>query len=81
MLRLKPRPGYIHAPHPLDVCQIDHTPTDINFMEVVDMRVFSSAVRTRIESVCGRHVRAAGCRPVWGWDFDGNTLDRKGQRW
>ena len=36
LLRLKPRPGYIHAPHPLAVCQIDHTPTDINFAEVVD---------------------------------------------
>ncbi|WP_234189534.1 Mu transposase C-terminal domain-containing protein [Shinella sp. NM-101] len=36
LLRLKPRPGYIHAPHPLAVCQIDHTPTDINFVEVVD---------------------------------------------
>ncbi|ANP90000.1 Mu transposase C-terminal domain-containing protein [Rhizobium beringeri] len=36
VLRLKPRPGYIHAPNPLDVCQIDHTPTDINFVEVVD---------------------------------------------
>ncbi len=36
LLRLKPRPGYIHAAHPLDVCQIDHTPTDINFVEVVD---------------------------------------------
>ena len=35
-LRLKPRPGYIHAPYPLDVWQIDHTPTDINFVEVVD---------------------------------------------
>ncbi len=34
--RLKPRPGYIHAPRPLDVCQIDHTPTDINFVEVID---------------------------------------------
>ncbi|WP_245486884.1 Mu transposase C-terminal domain-containing protein [Mesorhizobium sp. M7A.F.Ca.MR.176.00.0.0] len=34
--RLKPRPGYIHAARPLDVCQIDHTPTDINFVEVVD---------------------------------------------
>ncbi len=34
--RLKPRPGYIHAAHPLDVCQIDHTPTDINFIEVVE---------------------------------------------
>lgn len=34
--RLKPRPGYIHAAPPLDVCQIDHTPTDINFVEVVD---------------------------------------------
>ncbi|KQX58587.1 hypothetical protein N185_30230 [Sinorhizobium sp. GW3] len=30
LLRLKPRPGYIHAPHPLDVCQIDHTPTDLS---------------------------------------------------
>ncbi|MBP2449945.1 putative transposase [Rhizobium leguminosarum] len=36
LLRLRPRPGYIHAPHPLAVCQIDHTPTDINFVEVVD---------------------------------------------
>lgn len=34
--RLKPRPGYIHAARPLDVCQIDHTPTDINFVEVVE---------------------------------------------
>ncbi len=34
--RLKPRPGYIHAERPLDVCQIDHTPTDINFVEVVE---------------------------------------------
>lgn len=34
--RLKPRPGYIHAAQPLDVCQIDHTPTDINFVEVVE---------------------------------------------
>lgn len=31
--RLKPRPGYIHAARPLDVCQIDHTPTDINFVD------------------------------------------------
>ncbi|MGO4568275.1 Mu transposase C-terminal domain-containing protein [Rhizobium sp. 2YAF20] len=36
LLRLKPRPGYIHAAHPLDACQIDHTPADINFVEVVD---------------------------------------------
>lgn len=35
--RLKARPGYIHAAHPLDVCQIDHTPTDINFVEVVEV--------------------------------------------
>ena len=34
--RLKPRPGYIHAARPLEVCQIDHTPTDINFVEVVE---------------------------------------------
>jgi len=34
--RLKPRPGYIAAPHPLAVTQIDHTPTDIQFVEVVD---------------------------------------------
>ncbi|GGA94576.1 transposase [Brucella endophytica] len=34
--RLKPRPRYIHAAHPLDVCQIDHTPTDINFVEVIE---------------------------------------------
>ncbi len=38
--RLKPRPGYIHAAQPLDVCQIDHTPTDINFVEVVDGGTF-----------------------------------------
>ncbi|BAV50378.1 integrase catalytic subunit [Mesorhizobium loti] len=38
--RLKPRPGYIHAARPLDVCQIDHTPTDINFVEVVDDGTF-----------------------------------------
>jgi putative transposase len=36
LMRLKPRPGYIHAPNSLDVCQIDHTPTDINFVEVVN---------------------------------------------
>lgn len=36
LLRLKPRPGYIHAEHPLDACQIDHTPADIHFVEVVD---------------------------------------------
>ena len=36
LYRLKPRPGYIHAERPLDVCQIDHTPTDINFVEVVE---------------------------------------------
>ncbi|GHE06452.1 transposase [Allgaiera indica] len=34
--RLKPRPGYIRADHPLDVVQIDHTPADINFIEVID---------------------------------------------
>ena len=34
--RLKPRPGYITVPHPLAVCQIDHTPTDIHFVEVVN---------------------------------------------
>lgn len=34
--RLKPRPGYIYAARPLDVCQIDHTPTDINFVEVIE---------------------------------------------
>jgi len=34
--RLKPRPGYITAPHPLAVCQIDHTPADIHFVEVVN---------------------------------------------
>ena len=34
--RLKPRPGYIHAARPLDACQIDHTPTDINFVEVIE---------------------------------------------
>lgn len=36
LMRLRPRPGYIHAAHPLDVCQIDHTPTDVNFVEIVD---------------------------------------------
>jgi putative transposase len=34
--RLKPRPGYISAPRPLAVRQIDHTPTDIQFVEIVD---------------------------------------------
>lgn len=34
--RLKPKPGYISAPRPLAVTQIDHTPTDIQFVEVVD---------------------------------------------
>ena len=34
--RLKPRTGYIHAARPLDACQIDHTPTDINFVEVIE---------------------------------------------
>lgn len=34
--RLKPRPGYISAPRPLAVTQIDHTPTDIQFVEVID---------------------------------------------
>lgn len=34
--RLKARPGYIYAAHPMDVCQIDHTPTDINLVEVVE---------------------------------------------
>ena len=38
LLRLKPRPGYIRASKPLEVCQIDHTPTDIHFVEVVDGR-------------------------------------------
>ena len=36
LLRLKPRPGYIRAAKPLEVCQIDHTPTDIHFVEVVE---------------------------------------------
>jgi putative transposase len=34
--RLKARPGYIHAPYPLAVCQIDHTPSDIQFVDVID---------------------------------------------
>ncbi len=34
--RLKPRPGYISALRPLAVRQIDHTPTDIQFVEIVD---------------------------------------------
>ncbi|MFV1529059.1 hypothetical protein VW017_07685, partial [Phaeobacter sp. JH209A] len=34
--RLKPRPGYIRAKHALDVVQIDHTPADIQFVEVID---------------------------------------------
>lgn len=34
--RLKPRPGYIRAAHALEVVQIDHTPTDIQFVEVID---------------------------------------------
>ncbi len=34
--RLKPRPGYIRAAHALEVVQIDHTPADIQFVEVID---------------------------------------------
>lgn len=34
--RLKPRPGYIRASHALEVVQIDHTPADIQFIEVID---------------------------------------------
>lgn len=34
--RLKPRSGYIRAAHALDVVQIDHTPADIHFIEVID---------------------------------------------
>lgn len=34
--RLKPRPGYIRAGHALEVLQIDHTPADIQFVEVID---------------------------------------------
>lgn len=34
--RLKARPGYITAAGPLAVTQMDHTPSDINFVEVVD---------------------------------------------
>ena len=34
--RLKPRPGYIRATHALEVVQIDHTPADIQFVEVID---------------------------------------------
>ena len=34
--RLKPRPGYIRANHSLDIAQIDHTPADIQFVEVID---------------------------------------------
>lgn len=34
--RLKPRPGYIRANHALEVDQIDHTPADIQFVEVID---------------------------------------------
>ncbi|MDN5786646.1 hypothetical protein [Pseudorhodobacter sp.] len=34
--RLKPRPGYSRATHALDVVQVDHTPADIHFIEVID---------------------------------------------
>ena len=34
--RLKARPGYIRADHALHVVQIDHTPADIQFVEVID---------------------------------------------
>jgi len=34
--RLKPRPGYIRAPRPLAICQMDHTPTDIQFVDIID---------------------------------------------
>ncbi|MEO6382240.1 MAG: Mu transposase C-terminal domain-containing protein [Nitrobacter sp.] len=56
--RLKPRPGYIHAPRPLDVCQIDHTPTDINFVDVIDgIGVFvGRAYLTLLVDVCTRAI-------------------------
>lgn len=34
--RLKPRPGYIRAPRLLAICQMDHTPTDLQFVDVID---------------------------------------------
>lgn len=34
--RLKPRPGYIRAAQALEIVQIDHTPADIQFVEVID---------------------------------------------
>jgi putative transposase len=54
--RLKPRPGYIHAPRPLDACQIDHTPTDINFVDVIDgVGMFvGRAYLTLLVDVCTR---------------------------
>jgi putative transposase len=33
---LKPHPGYFRASHSLDVGQIDHTPANIQFVEVID---------------------------------------------
>ncbi|MFP1646558.1 hypothetical protein [Pontitalea aquivivens] len=54
--RLQPRPGYIHADQPLDVCQIDHTPTDINFVEVVEGEgtFVGRAYLTIVTDVCTR---------------------------
>ena len=54
-----PGRGYIHAPRPLDVCQIDHTPTDINFVDVIDgVGMFvGRAYLTLLVDVCTRHRR------------------------
>ena len=59
--RLKPRPGYIAAPHPLAVTQIDHTPTDIQFVEVVDEAAepSSGAPISPFSSMCARAASSA----------------------
>ena len=51
--RLKARPGYISAARPLAVCQIDHTPTDIQFVEVIDAVDASGPVTKTSVSVTG----------------------------
>src|SRR5690606_34027541 len=58
LLRLKPRPGYIHSESPLSVCQIDHTPTDINFVEVIEGggRFVGRAYLTLVTDVCTRSI-------------------------
>lgn len=56
--RLIPRPGYITAARPLAVVQADHTPSDINFVEVVQSgdRYVGRAYLTVVTDVYSRAV-------------------------